>query len=142
MQYQASEIIALGLQQIDGMANQTVNARDLWKFVESNRQFTDWIKYRIEKYKFIEGQDYIVNKIVNNPLGGRPTLEYRLSIDMGKELAIVENNDKGRQVRRYFIECERLAKLNRDAIPKSANQVAAVRAWAIEQKRLSRAVST
>lgn len=104
-----SAIIKIASRQIAEQSVPTVNARELHSFVQSKQEFANWIKARIDKFGFIEGQDYLVDKFVNNPLGGRPTLDYYLTIDMAKELAMVENNDKGREVRRYFIECERRA---------------------------------
>lgn len=86
---------------------QTVNARDLWEKLESSQQFADWIKNRIEKYGFQEGTDYLIHKIMKNPKGGRPEKEYHITLDMAKELAMVENNEKGREVRRYFIRIEK-----------------------------------
>jgi phage anti-repressor protein len=77
--------------------------------LKSQQAFTDWIKNKIEKYGFIEGEDFY-SILSKTPEGGRPATEYLLTIDMGKELAMVENNEKGRQVRKYFIECERRAK--------------------------------
>ena len=91
--------------------NQVVSARELHKFLESKQQFADWIKNRIDKYGFVENQDFeVFQDFMNNPNGGRPLKEYALTIDMAKELAMVEGNEKGKQARRYFIECEKLAK--------------------------------
>lgn len=88
-----------------------VNARELHQFLENKRQFADWIKQRIEQYGFVENQDFeVIHNFVKNPDGGRPTTEYALSIDMAKELSMVENNEKGRIARKYFIECERVVK--------------------------------
>ena len=88
-----------------------VNARDLHQFLENKREFATWMKQRIEQYEFVEGQDYVVfDKFVKNSNGGRPTIEYALTIDMAKELSMVENNEKGRMARKYFIECERKSK--------------------------------
>lgn len=87
--------------------NKAVNARDLYIFLESKQQFADWIKSRIEKYDFIENQDYqVFHNFMNNPNGGRPATEYVLSIGMAKELSMIENNEKGKQARKYFIACE------------------------------------
>lgn len=102
-----NELIKIEPRQIAGSAIQTCNARDLWLFVESRQEFSNWIKGRIEKYGFAEGEDFTVDKFIN----GRATvIDYHLTIEMAKELAMVENNEKGREVRRYFIECERRAK--------------------------------
>ena len=85
-----------------------VNARDLWKFLESKQDFSTWIKRRIEKYEFIEGQDYLLHKFVEQlPSGAKHCIEYLISLDMAKELAMVENNERGRQARQYFIEVEK-----------------------------------
>ncbi|WP_245176462.1 antA/AntB antirepressor family protein [Gallibacterium genomosp. 2] len=92
------------------IANQPVqlcNARELHAFVESKRQYGDWIKDRITDYGFVQDEDYI---IVTQRTNGRPRKEYHITLDMGKELAMVERNEKGRMVRKYFIECERRAK--------------------------------
>jgi len=106
-----NELIKIETREIAGASVQTVNARELWTFVESKQDFSDWIKARIDKFGFIEEADYLVHKFMVNPKGGRPTLDYHLTVDMSKELAMVENNDKGREVRRYFIECEKRAKV-------------------------------
>ena len=88
--------------------SQVVSARELHKFLESKQQFADWIKDRIDKYGFIENQDFeVFQNFMKNPNGGRPLKEYALTLDMAKELAMVEGNEKGRQARRYFIECEK-----------------------------------
>ena len=81
-----------------------VNARDLWKFLESKQEFANWIKDRVEKYRFVEGKDFLIN--FSKSLG-RPSKEYLISFDMAKELAMVENNERGRQARQYFIEVEK-----------------------------------
>jgi phage anti-repressor protein len=96
----------------DKNARTVVNARALYEFLGSERQFANWIRDRIEKYGFVDGEDYAsFNEIVKRESGGGTTrTEYLLTIDTGKELAMVENNEKGRQVRKYFIECEKRAK--------------------------------
>ena len=89
---------------------QIVSARDLWKFLDVNYDFSTWIKRRIEKYDFIENVDFtLVRGFPQNcgKLGGRPKEDYILSMDMAKELAMIENNSTGRAARRYFIQCEK-----------------------------------
>jgi anti-repressor protein len=100
--------------------NQAVSGRDLHKFLDIGREFANWIKGRIEKYGFIENKDFYKmyydqngnnipiaksgNDDYQRVIGGR--IEYVLTISMAKELAMVENNEKGREARKYFIECE------------------------------------
>ena len=87
-----------------------VNARELHQFLESKQDFSNWIKNRIEKYDFVENQDYCsFNKIIEREIGATSRIEYALSVDMAKELSMVENNEKGRLARKYFIECEKIA---------------------------------
>lgn len=89
----------------------TVDARQLHDFLGVKKDFSTWIKDRIEQYQFIENQDFVsFPQNGGKPTGGRPAKDYALTIDMAKELAMVERNDKGRQARRYFIECERALK--------------------------------
>ena len=101
------ELIKIETRDIGGVATKTCNGRELWTFIQSGQEFANWIKGRVATYGFVEGTDYVVDKFVNNPKGGRPTLDYHLTLDMAKELGMVENNDKGREIRRYFIACEK-----------------------------------
>lgn len=88
-----------------------VNARELHQFIESKQEFANWIKGRIAKYGFIENQDFCsFDKIIKRANGATVRTEYAITIDMAKELCMVENNERGRQARRYFIECEKQLK--------------------------------
>ena len=91
---------------------QLVSARELHEFLEVGRDFTTWIKGRISKYDFIENEDFTVVESFhqNGGKGGRPEKDYIITIDMAKELSMVENNDKGKQARKYFIQCEKKLK--------------------------------
>lgn len=91
-----------------------VNARDLHKFLGVGRRFQTWIKDRIESYGFVENIDFIIaqnlvspNREIKKAGGDRRSFEYTISIDMAKELCMIEKTEKGRECRRYFIECER-----------------------------------
>lgn len=89
------------------------SARELHGFLESKQQFADWFRNRVTKYDFVEGRDYtpIVEEVfhnsMKNPKGGRTPVDYALSLDMAKELAMVERTEKGKQARQYFIEKEK-----------------------------------
>lgn len=108
-----NELIKVADRQIGSDTIQTVNARDLHAFLEVGKVFAAWIQERIEQYGFIENHDWLVfSDSGNNRRGGRPSKEYAISLDMAKELAMVERNEKGKQARQYFIECERRAKSN------------------------------
>ena len=87
---------------------QAVSARELHSFLESKRDFSNWIKDRIYKYDLVENVDFeVFNNFGENPNGGRPLTEYALTVDAAKELSMVEGNEKGKQARRYFIEAEK-----------------------------------
>lgn len=89
---------------------QSCSARDLHDFLQVKRDFSNWIKGRIREYGFTPGEDFeVFAKSGENSLGGRPTTEYYLTLDMAKELAMVEKNEVGRKVRKYFIEVEKQA---------------------------------
>lgn len=91
-----------------------VSARDLHRFLEVGRDFSNWIKQRIERYNFVENQDFIVfAQNGENLNGGRPSKGYAITIDMAKQLSMVENNERGNEIRKYFIECEKVALTNR-----------------------------
>lgn len=74
--------------------------------------FKDWIQRYIKRYDFIEGVDYVCcsNLSGKTGSGGHNIKEYYISLDMAKELAMVQNNLKGKQARQYFIQCEKIAK--------------------------------
>ncbi|EID8666232.1 antA/AntB antirepressor family protein [Campylobacter coli] len=94
------------------------NVKNLFYFLEIDTKFADWINRRINHYDFIENQDYIIELVYTK---GRPRKEYYVTLDMAKELCMVENNEKGRQARRYFIDCEkRLKNLEQEKMEKLA----------------------
>lgn len=103
-----NELIRIEVSAIAGEPAQTCNARDLHQFLEVQTAFKDWIARRVEEYGFVEDKDFC--SFLSESQGGRPAKEYAITIDMAKELAMVERNEKGKQARQYFIECERRAK--------------------------------
>jgi len=90
------------IEERDGV--QFVNARELHETLCVGRDFSTWMAERIKKYDFIEGKDF--SPVSGKSNGGRPSTEYLISMSMAKELAMVENNDRGREVRQYLIKIE------------------------------------
>jgi len=109
----------------------TVDAKELHEFLEVGRDFSTWIKQRIEKYKFSENDDFVIEKSI--PQNGGIVIVYHVSLDMAKELSMVENNEKGREARKYFIAMEKKAKGL--AMPNFSDPVLAARAWADEYEK-------
>lgn len=95
-----------------GQPAQLCNARDLHATLGVGRDFTNWIKGRIEEYGFTDGEDFCSPDLASKRRGrgGHNRTDYHLTLDMAKELAVVENNERGRQVRRYFIAVEKEAR--------------------------------
>ena len=117
-----NELIKLNETKVGDEFVQTVNARELHVFLGNGDMFANWIKNRIEKYGFVENQDFVsFLETTKKPNGGRPSREYYITLDMAKQLTMVENNEKGMQVRKYFIECEK--KLREIVQPQQAQHV-------------------
>ena len=122
--------------QLNGKLQQTVSAKKLHHFLGVGRDFSTWIKGRIEQYGFIENDDYVVfdsPELVNQSIknkqlnkretvrgGDRRSIDYHLTLNMAKELAMIENNEKGRAIRKYFIRCEEHLKEIAPTIQKKA----------------------
>ena len=119
------DLIHIHLQAIGTEQMQTVNARDLHTFLKNKDMFANWIKDRIDQFGFVENQDFV--SFLENPKkprGGRPSAEYHLTLDMAKELSMVERTTKGKEARQYFIECERVARtVNVPALPASMSDL-------------------
>ena len=88
-----------------------VSARELHEFLEIGTRFDKWIPRMID-YGFEENIDYIVTDIfVPNSNGGKQNKkDYILSIDMAKELSMIQRTEKGKEARQYFIQCEKQLK--------------------------------
>lgn len=104
------------IQQKNGVTG--CNARNVYDYLESKQEFANWIKGRIDKYGFEEKKDFLI--ILSKSTGGRPSVEYFVTNDMAKELGMIENNERGRELRRYFIAVEKEAMGTKlPAVPKS-----------------------
>lgn len=84
---------------------QLVSGKELHNFLEVGRDFSTWIKARIKKYEFVENTDFTI--ITTTPQNGGIAKDYIITVDMAKQLSMVENNEKGNQARKYFIQCEK-----------------------------------
>lgn len=109
-----SALVAISNREIGDDLIQTVDARQLHSFIENGDRFAGWIADRVRQYDFVEGTDFVTYSV--NSEKGRPAKEYAISLDMAKELAMVERNEKGKRARRYFIECERKASRPADPV--------------------------
>ena len=86
---------------------QLVSARELHEGLKIGTAFKDWIKRMIE-YGFEEGTDF--SSFLSESTGGRPSKDYIITIDMAKEICMIQRTDLGREFRKYFIECEKKLK--------------------------------
>ena len=113
---------------------ETVNARELHAFLEVKTRFNDWIANRISEFGFTENKDFV--SLTENLVSGGKQNVFHISIDMAKELSMLERNNKGKQARLYFIECERIAKAKQvpqsfsEALQLAANQAKQLEAQA------------
>lgn len=85
----------------------TVSARELHEFLEVKTAYKDWFP-RMCEYGFAEGQDYcsfLSDRIDGLP--GKPRQDAQLTIDMAKEICMLQRNEKGKQARQYFIQLEK-----------------------------------
>ena len=131
-----TELIPINKADFNGAEINSVNARELHAVLESKQDFSTWIKKRLDEVDAVENADFIVfHKKMENSDGGRPQIEYILSTDIAKEIAMLERNEVGKKVRRYFIEFEKMHK--QIFIPQDLPT--ALRAYAneVEQKELA-----
>ena len=130
-----------------------INARELFyelRGKETKTKFADWIKDRISQYEFEENQEFI--KVRNYTKVGnlkRPQIDYYLSVNMAKELCMIENNNIGKKIRKYFIGVEKryrkiinnpnnifdFMRLALDEIERNSNEISRVRSIALDNKK-------
>lgn len=81
-----------------------VSGRDLFDFLEVREAYTEWFN-RMTGYGFTEGVDFIGN--LRESTGGRPATDHALTLDMAKELAMLQRTEKGKRARQYFLQVEK-----------------------------------
>ena len=126
-----SALIEIIQSQINNETVNAVNARELHEKLEVKTHLSTWIKRAIDKYGFEENTDFSILKSLN---GANPVLDYIITIDMAKELCLLDDSDFGRQYRKYLIECEKQAKA---LLPKTYAEALRVLADESEQKELA-----
>lgn len=84
-----------------------VDGRELHEFLEVGKDFTTWIKDKIAKYDFEENKDYSLTLTKTGERSNVTKHDYTLTVDMAKELSMTENNEKGKEARKYFIAVEK-----------------------------------
>lgn len=122
----------------DEMVN-SVDARGLHRFLESQQEFATWIKAKVlHNPYFEENQDYVLldKNVTQTGSGGHNRKDYALTMDTAKKVAMASNTPRGNQARDYFLQCERKVK-SLSMIPDFNNPAIAARAWAdqIEAKQ-------
>lgn len=124
---QEQSLVPTFIAAIGGIEQTCVDARFLHAYLQNGDMFAHWINARLQKYGFEQGTDYELiawektqanfasekNEAKTQGRGGHNKKDYRISLDMAKELSMVENNDQGRAARKYFIACERQLMLDK-----------------------------
>lgn len=88
-----------------------VNGRELYTVLQSKQDFSTWVKSRLKECDALENDDFerLHKKMEANNAN---MIEYIIKLDIAKEMAMLERNEKGKQVRRYFIQIEKKYKKN------------------------------
>lgn len=116
---QLANIINIGEDVIGGESIQTVNARQLHTGLGVKKDFSNWIKAQILRARLVENRDFalVAQKGEQLPSGAKHLIEYHLTIESAKHIAMMSGTEKGFEVREYFLECEHLAKQKTQALP-------------------------
>ncbi|MGX7195214.1 antA/AntB antirepressor family protein [Enterococcus olivae] len=84
-----------------------VSGRELHEFLEVKDNYTDWFK-RMIGYGFTENVDFsTLSEKSDKPFGGRPKVNHAVSLDMAKEVSMIQRTEKGKQARQYFVQVEK-----------------------------------
>lgn len=116
---------------------QVVSARELYAFLGATERFSSWFDRQIQ-YGFELGVDYIGCKEFN-ALANQELTDYAMTIDMAKELSMLQRNEKGKQARLYFIECEKSLRLLALPSYQIKDPIKRAERWIEEQKEKQQA---
>lgn len=125
----------------DNGGQSAVSARELHKFLESAERFSKWIE-RMFEYGFTENVDY-QGCTFWYAQANQEVTDYALTIDCAKEISMLQRSEKGKQARKYFIECEKKLKTGGFALPQTfaealklaANQAERIELQSIELRK-------
>lgn len=125
---------------------QAVMGRDLYNFLEVKEQYADWMK-RMVGYGFTEGTDYVSQKPEAGAnrgfIPGGNRVDHIVTLDMAKEISMIQRTERGKQARQYFLECERKAKQkSTPALPQTYAEALRELATTYEQKTALEAQNT
>ena len=84
----------------------TVSARDLHEGLKINTRFNDWFPRMVE-YGFTEGKDFYSKMSKTSENGGRPSVDYDITVDMAKQICMIQRSEAGKRYRQYFIDLEK-----------------------------------
>ena len=88
------------------MENQTVSARELHEKLNIGTKFTTWFE-RMCEYGFTEGNEFFPKLGEISKCGGRPSVDYKISVDMAKQICMIQRTPEGKAVRQYLIDLEK-----------------------------------
>lgn len=88
----------------DEQGNSVVSGRDLHDFLEVKTAYKDWFP-RMCEYGFTDGKDF--SSILSESTGGRPRVDHAMTLDMAKEISMIQRTERGKQARQYFIDVEK-----------------------------------
>lgn len=99
-----NEIIAINYES----GEPTVSARSLHEQLHIGTEFAKWFS-RMCEYGFTTGIDYseVIVKNDENSKGGRPATDYEVSVDMAKQICMIQRTPEGKQCRQYLIDLEK-----------------------------------
>lgn len=101
---------------------QLVSGRELHEFLEVNEKYTQWFKRMVE-YGFNENVDFIGLSEKSEKLGGRPRVDHAMTLDMAKEISMIQRTEKGKQARQYFIDVEKQYKETQKRLPNTREAI-------------------
>ena len=130
------------LVRVDVNENQepVVSARELYEVLEVKTRYNDWFN-RMREYGFVENQDFvsITQKRVTAQGNETTYIDHAIKLDMAKEIAMIQRSDKGKEVRKYFIQVEKdfnsPEKIMARALKIAENQINSLKIENTEQKK-------